>query len=357
MVDSDKKANEKDKKVKSKAEPKDVPIEPEVKGSDKIVKSKADSKAKPKVEAKDVQLKSQAKPKAKPVKSKVKPKVPKSKTEPDMKLTKSSDELVDKAPQLKDETKYEHTQLKVDAIDTYFEVTARAKSKRIGKGKRMKNWECPICHEITAWPVKMKSLAKMDPHFFLNFEPDKPEVYGLECQSSDCRDLSFLPKIDEELFTTTKYKERPKKEIFSQPVGKHRHFTIIRYLLEIFILWLAGTYAASYVDEYFILISTMILPVLISFRIAKTQLWWSFRMILLVFASAIMILSSITYHLIQNLTIDQGIDFGIETLYYFIPATIFASLFKDKYASVGLANSRWEPRKLQMLPLYTFEEE
>ena len=268
----------------------------------------------------------------------------------------SNDKPNDNVIQVTDETKYEDAQMKIDAIDTYFEVTARAASKRIGKGKRMKNWECPMCHEISAWPVKMKSLAKRDPHFFLNFEPDKPEVYGLECQDSLCRDISFLPLIDQDLFKTTKYKERPKKEIYSQPVGKHRHLTVIRYLLEIFILWLAGTYAASYIDEYFILISTIILPVLVSIRIAKTQLWWTFRMVLLVFASGMMILSSVAYHYIQNLSIDEGIDFGIEVLYYFVPATVIASLFKDKYVQIGLANSRWEPRKLQILNTYTLEE-
>ncbi len=254
------------------------------------------------------------------------------------------------------DTEYENAQLKIDAIDTYFEVTERATSKRIGKGKRMKNWECPMCHEMSAWPVKMQALAKMDPHFFLNFEPDRPQVYGLECQDSLCRDISFLPRVDQELLKTTKYKERPNKEIYSQPVGKHRHATVIRYLLEIFIIWLAGTYAASFIDEYFILISTMILPVLVSIRIAKTQLWWPFRMVLMVFASGIMILSSVTYHLIQSLSIDEGIDFGIELLYYFVPATVIFSLFKDKYAQVGLANSRWEPRKLQILNTYTLEE-
>lgn len=328
MDDSDKKIEEKDKKPKSKPKPKDVPVSSEARGKVEIAKSKA-KPVKPKVKAND--------------------KIPESKIV-------SDEQLVDKAPQSTVESKYEDTQLIVDAIDTYFEVTARAASKRIGKGKRMKNWECPICHEMTAWPVKIKSLAKMDPHFFFNYEPDKPEVYGLECQDSLCRDITFLPKVDKELFTTTKYKERPKKEIFSQPVGKHRHLTVIRYLLEIFILWLAGTYAASFFDEYFILISTMILPVLVSFRIAKTQLWWLFRMVLLIFASGIMILSSVTYHLIQNLTVDQGIDFGVEALYYFVPATVFASLFKDKYTRAGLANSRWEPRKLQILPMYTLKE-
>ena len=76
----------------------------------------------------------------------------------------------------------------------------------------------------------------------------------------------------------------------------------------------------------------------------------------MVFAAGIMILSSIAYHQIQSLTIEQGIEFGIEVLYYFIPATVIFSLFKDKYAYIGLANSRWEPRKLQVLPLYTLND-
>ena len=322
MVDSDKKVT--DNKVKSKVDLKDKPAEP-----------KKESKSNN-------------------VKLKITPKIPKSQAEQDQETAKLK--VMDKNPQPKTETTYEDAQMKIDAINNYFEVTARAASKRIGKGKRMRNWECPKCQESTAWPVKMQVLATMDPHFFLNFEPDKPEVYGLECQNSDCRDISFLVNIDKELFTTTEYKKRPKKEIYSQPVGKHRHFTVIRYLLEIYILWLAGTYVASFIDQYFIMISTIILPILISFRIAKTQLWWPFRMILMVFASGIMILSSVTYYLIQSLTIDEGIDFGIEVLYYFVPATIFASLFKDKYASAGLANSRWEPRKLQMIRIYDLEK-
>ena len=80
-------------------------------------------------------------------------------------------------------------------------------------------------------------------------------------------------------------------------------------------------------------------------------------MFLMAIAGGVMIGSSISYHLYQSLSIDEGIEFGIIVLYAFLPASLFASLFKDDYVKAGFENSCWSPRKLQILPKYSLDED